>query len=324
VIVITGGAGFIGSALIKHFNDLGRKDIIVVDRLQSGERWLNLRGLKFYEFIHADEFLTAEILDDLEVDAIYHMGACSDTTETNVDFLMFNNVDYSKALIEFATLNSIPICYASSAATYGAGEFGYSDDHKNLEKLKPLNPYGYSKQLCDVWMLKQKATPPQWYGVKFFNVFGPNEYHKAKMSSVVFQAFHQIQKSGEVKLFKSYKEGIKDGEQMRDFVYVKDVCRAMVAMMDKKVTSGIYNLGTGRARSFKDLVTATFKAMNIEPKIHFIEMPENLKNQYQYYTEANMQKFKTALPDFQFMDLEAAVGDYIKNHLNHSDPYLNS
>lgn len=317
MILVTGAAGFIGSVLVKRLNELGREDIVVVDRLGSGESWKNLRGLKFIEFIHADELLNPEVLDQLEFDSIYHMGACSSTTEMNMDYLMFNNVEYSKALFSYAAEKNTNICYASSAATYGDGENGYDDEHQGIDKLKPLNPYGYSKQLVDEWALKSDITPPKWYGVKFFNVFGPNEYDKGDMSSLVYKGFNQINEGSQVKLFKSHKEGFKDGEQLRDFVYVKDVVDAMIELMNSKHNgaNGIYNLGTGKARSFKDLISATFKAMNKDVNIEYIDMPMKLRNQYQYYTQAEMHKLKSALPDFKFRELEEAVTDYVQNHL---------
>lgn len=329
MIIITGAAGFIGSALVKKFNDLGKKDLILVDRMRDGKKWMNLRGLKFYEFVHADEFIESDILSsifDEGVEAIYHMGACSSTTEKNVDYLMKNNVEYTQILFRYATEYNVPICYASSAATYGDGELGYNDDEEMIYKLMPLNAYGYSKQLVDEWVLKQERVPDQWYGVKFFNVYGPNEYHKGSMSSVVYQAFNQIKDVGFVKLFKSYKEGYKNGEQLRDFVYVKDVVDAMISLIhyDHEGKSGIYNLGTGKARSFLDLVKTTFKAMGIKEKIEFIEMPENLRDQYQYFTEAKMDKLHKALPHLKFHSLEEGIEDYVKNHLNTKDPYLRS
>lgn len=327
MIVITGAAGFIGSALVKKFNDLGKEDLILVDRMRDGTKWMNLRGLKYYEFINADEFIEPEILNaifDEGIEAVYHMGACSSTTERNVDFLMKNNVEYTQILFRYCTEYDVPICYASSAATYGDGELGYNDDEKELAKLMPLNAYGYSKQLVDEWVLKQAKTPKAWYGVKFFNVYGPNEYHKGKMSSVVYQAFNQINETGKMKLFKSYKEGFKDGEQLRDFVYVKDVVDAMISLIHYEHTgpSGIYNLGTGKARSFHDLVLATFKAMNKKVDIEFIEMPDSLKEQYQYFTEASMDKFQKTLSHLKFHSLEEGVEDYVKNHLMQKNPYL--
>lgn len=329
MIIVTGAAGFIGSVLVHELNKLGREDIICVDRFEGDQKWLNLRGLKYYEFIHADDFIEEGITESIfesGVEAIYHMGACSSTTETDVDYLWKNNVEYSQILFKLATQYDTPICYASSAATYGNGEHGYNDTHDDNYKLIPLNPYGYSKHVFDEWVLKQKELPTNWYGVKFFNVFGPQEYHKEKMSSVVFQTFNQIQDSGKMKLFKSHKEGFKDGEQLRDFVYVKDIVRAMIALVttDHSGECGLYNLGTGKARSFFDLAKATFSALGKKENIEFIDMPENLRGQYQYFTQANMDKFNHAIKNFSFLSLEEAVDDYVNSHLIENDQYLNS
>lgn len=325
--IITGAAGFIGSVLVHHFNQLGVTDLLLVDRMESGDKWLNLRDLKFNEIIHPEELWEHPVWSKPTlIKGVFHLGACSDTTELNMDFLYDNNTLYTNILFDVCTKKRVPLCYASSAATYGDGELGYKDDHKLIPKLKPLNKYGWSKQLSDEWVLKQKKTPPYWFGVKFFNVFGPNEYHKGKMSSVVYHGFKQIQAEGEVKLFKSHREGYVDGGQKRDFVYVKDVCRAMIELMKagktKKSLSGIYNLGTGEARTFADLALATFAGMNKTANIRYIDMPESLQAQYQYFTQADMTKLKKALPKFKFMGLEAAVGDYVKNHLMQKHPYL--
>lgn len=325
--IVTGAAGFIGSVIVHKLNQEGIHNIICVDRLGDDDRWKNLRGLKYYEMVHADEFIEPDILNAIfeeGVSGIYHMGACSDTTERNMDFLMKNNVEYSQILFRYATEYNVPICYASSAATYGDGELGYNDDEATLASLMPLNGYGYSKQLVDEWVLKQARRPDRWYGVKFFNVFGPGEYHKGKMSSVVYQAFNQINETDKMKLFKSYKDGFVDGGQTRDFVYVKDVVEAMFDLMhtDHSGESGIYNLGTGEGRTFADLVKATFAAMDKNENIEFIPMPEELRDQYQYFTQANMDKLKKALPDFRFASLENAVADYVKNHLMQKSKYL--
>lgn len=324
MILITGGAGFIGSVLAKQLNALGHTDLVIVDKLEDSIKWKNLRGIKYLDYIHADELFNGDY-DDLiaQTDLIFHMGACSSTTEKNMDFLMKNNVAYSQALFRFAATKNIPFIYASSAATYGAGEFGYNDNHDGISQLMPLNPYGYSKQLVDEWILKEEAKPDHWFGLKFFNVFGPNEYHKEEMRSLVHKSFEQIKSSGKVKLFKSHRPEFKDGEQLRDFIYVKDVVGAMIELADpeKAEHSGIYNLGTGVARSFLDLTKATFKSMGIAPNIEFIDMPEALRGQYQYYTQAEVAKLMSVLPGFEFTSLEAGISDYVQNYLMKANPH---
>lgn len=324
MILITGGAGFIGSVLAKQLNALGHTDLVIVDKLEDSIKWKNLRGIKYLDYIHADELFNGDY-DDLiaQTDLIFHMGACSSTTEKNMDFLMKNNVAYSQALFRFAATKNIPFIYASSAATYGAGEFGYNDHHDGISQLMPLNPYGYSKQLVDEWILKEEAKPDHWFGLKFFNVYGPNEYHKEEMRSLVHKSFEQIKSSGKVKLFKSHRPEFKDGEQLRDFIYVKDVAGAMIELADpeKAEHSGIYNLGTGVARSFLDLTKATFKSMGIAPNIEFIDMPEALRGQYQYYTQAEVDKLMNALPGFEFTSLEEGIADYVQNYLMKANPH---
>jgi ADP-L-glycero-D-manno-heptose 6-epimerase len=321
--LVTGGAGFIGSVLVKELNIQGHNDIWIVDRLEKDEKWRNLQGLSYVDYIHADELFS--LPDDFweTVTEIYHMGAISATTDKDVDKLWENNVRYSQELIGIATQRAIPIAFASSAATYGAGESGYDDDHQEVGKLRPMNPYGFSKQYVDKWILSIEDKPEYWFSLKFFNVFGPNEYHKGDMRSLVHKGFDQINENGSVKLFKSHKEGFSDGGQLRDFVYVKDVVQAMTMLMKHKVpgSSGIYNMGTGQARSFDDLIKATFKAMGKEEKIEYIPMPENLRAQYQYFTEAKMNKFHSVFPEFQFTGLESAVEDYVKEHLLKEDPF---
>lgn len=324
MILVTGGAGFIGSVLVKMLNEDGHEDIIIVDRLGKNEKWKNLNGLKFSEFIHADELWTPEYESYLNrIDYIFHMGACSSTTERDADYLMKNNWEYSKKLFLYAAHNNLKICYASSAATYGDGRLGYSDNHKVVESLRPLNGYGYSKQIFDQWVLSQKRFPKHWVGVKFFNVFGPNEYHKEDMKSLVAKAHQQIHVEGKVKLFKSHRDGFANGEQKRDFIYVKDACRAVMDLTFKDhVESGIYNIGTGKANTFKDFISFTFKAMNRKDEIEFIDMPESLRGQYQYFTEADMTKFHSQLPDFKFMNLEDSVKDYVQNYLESEISYI--
>ncbi len=327
MIIITGAAGFIGSVLVHHFNELGERDLLLVDELGTENKWLNLREAEFSDIIQPHELWDhAAWAKPNLIKGVFHMGAISATTETDMDKLYDYNTLYTNMLFEVCTQKKVPLVYASSAATYGDGEQGYKDEHKLVDGLRPLNKYGWSKQLSDKWVLRQKKTPPCWFGVKFFNVFGPNEYHKGSMSSVVYHGFNQIRASGEVRLFKSHRKGYADGGQKRDFVYVKDVCRAMVELMaagkKKPSLSGLYNLGTGEARTFADLATATFKAMGKKPNIQYIDMPENLRAQYQYFTEADMGKLKKALPKFKFMKLEEAVADYVKGHLLKPHPYV--
>ncbi len=327
MVIVTGGAGFIGSVLIHELNLRGQENIIVVDDFEDGDKWFNLRGLKYSKVINIGEFYSMENWGEFRnVEAIFHMGACSSTTERDMDYLYENNFLCSRQLCNFAIDNNISFLYASSAATYGDGEDGYDDDHEQLGSLRPLNKYGYSKQLFDQWILSRQNVPSTCLGFKFFNVFGPNEYHKEKMVSVVYQAFHQINETGKVRLFKSHKEGYADGEQKRDFIYVKDVVKAMLELAEiskgKIDYNGIYNLGTGTARTFKDLAIATFKAMSKEPEIEFFNMPDSIRNQYQYYTEANMKKFYAVLPDFKFSTLEEAVADYVQSYLAQKNPYL--
>jgi ADP-L-glycero-D-manno-heptose 6-epimerase len=320
MIIVTGAAGFIGSVLVKKLNEKGHSDILLVDRLESDEKWRNLQNLEFTDYMHADDLFENDHSDIWEsVTTVYHMGACSATTERNVDYLWENNVRYTQALIILAQKYNFPICYASSAATYGSGTQGYSDNHNEIKKLRPLNAYGYSKQYVDQWILNEKDVPDNWYGVKFFNVFGPNEYHKEDMRSLVHKAFGQINETGSVKLFKSHKEGFKDGQQLRDFVYVKDAADAVISLVENKCESGIYNIGTGKARSFYDLVNATFKAMDIKPNIEFIDMPLSIRDQYQYFTQADMSKFLSTVTDFKFHTVEEAVTDYVQSYLNNSE-----
>jgi ADP-L-glycero-D-manno-heptose 6-epimerase len=322
MILVTGGAGFIGSVLVKELNRRGRGDIFIVDRLEESEKWKNLKSLDFLEYIHADDLFVEENRDILEnITYIFHMGAISSTTEKNVDLLYQNNTRYSQILFRLATDLKIPIIYASSAATYGDGNLGYSDEHEMIPALRPMNAYGFSKNLMDEWVFKQKDVPPVWFGLKFFNVFGPNEYHKEEMRSLVAKAYEQISSTGKVKLFKSHKHDYKDGWQLRDFVYIRDVVDAMMALMDKTDGSGIYNMGTGKARSFFELVDATFKSMGKETKIEYIDMPGSIRNQYQYYTQADMSKFSKLIPEFKFGSLEDSVADYVLNYLSKEDPF---
>jgi ADP-L-glycero-D-manno-heptose 6-epimerase len=321
MIIVTGANGFIGSVLVWELNQKGFRDIIAVDSVGLEERNL-LQNKAYSQFLPKDhiwDFLRSP--SGHKIKWIFHMGACSSTTEKNWDFLKENNLEYSQRLFQWCTENQKHIIYASSGATYGGGENGF-DDRFDSEKLKPLNLYGDSKVMMDRWALRQSQTPQHWYGVKFFNVFGPNEYHKGSMSSVAFKAFHQIKKSGSLGLFKSYNSDYKDGEQMRDFVYVKDVVLWMVELMDKKPASGLYNMGFGKARTWLDLARSVFKSMKLDTNIKWLEMPDDLKNQYQYFTEANMKKWQEAGMSEPEWPLEKAIEDYVQNYLSKADPLL--
>jgi ADP-L-glycero-D-manno-heptose 6-epimerase len=316
MIVVTGGAGFIGSALIAALNKRGIDDILVVDRLQSDQRWKNLVNLRFADYLDKDEFLEMVAGDviNFSTDAVFHLGACSSTTETDVTFLMENNFEYTKQLAQWTTEEGIRFIYASSAATYGDGENGFVDDESKLETLKPLNPYGYSKQLFDLWA-KRSGLLDKIVGLKYFNVFGPNEYHKADMRSFVLKAFEQINATGKVRLFKSHKPNYKDGEQKRDFLYVKDAVDMTLFFYDNPDTFGIYNLGAGVSRSWNDLAKAVFAAMGKKQNIEYIDMPDSVRNQYQYFTEADITKLRNIGYDKQITSLEESVMDYVTQYL---------
>ena len=315
MIVVTGAAGFIGSALIGKLNSEGKNDIIAVDDFSIGAKKGNLANKKILKKVDRNKFFMW--LDDNydEVDFIYHIGARTDTTEFDVRVFDELNLSYSKIMWQSCEEYEIPLVYASSAATYGMGELGYDDNHGVVEKLKPLNPYGESKNDFDKWALKQKETPPFWAGFKFFNVYGPNEFHKGRMASVIFHAYNQIGKTGQMKLFRSHNPDFEDGKQLRDFVYVKDVVNILYHFMANQGNSGLYNLGTGTARSFLDLVTATFNAMEIEPDIQFIDTPLDIRDKYQYFTEANISKLREYGYSTAFTSLEDGVTDYVKNYL---------
>ncbi|MFN3426683.1 MAG: ADP-glyceromanno-heptose 6-epimerase [Candidatus Thermochlorobacter sp.] len=322
MILVTGGAGFIGSAMVWKLNQVGYTDIIIADDLDTSEKWKNLVGLRFLDYLHKDDCLQKLLAEKFpRLDAIIHMGAISSTTERDVNALMRNNYEYTKDLATFAAQRSIRFIYASSAATYGDGSQGYDDDESKLGLLRPLNAYGYSKHLFDLWA-QRKNLLSKIVGLKFFNVFGANEYHKDDMASVVFKAYHQILQTGSVKLFKSHHPKYADGEQMRDFVYIKDCVEVMFWLLQHGHVNGIFNLGTGRARTFKDLVTATFNAMERPVNIEYIPMPESLQGKYQYFTEARMQKLAAAGCPVRFKSLEESVTDYVRQHLSNRVPYL--
>ena len=324
MIIITGGAGFIGSAMLLELNRKGEENIIVVDDLGSTttEKWRNLSGLVFTDFIPKDLFPDLLERNALKgISAIIHMGANSSTTETDADHLLTNNFGYSKTIAAFCAAHDVRLLYASSAATYGDGSSGYNDDIEGLNVLRPLNMYGYSKQLFDRWAVKNHILDKA-AGLKFFNVYGPNEYHKGDMSSVVYKAFHQILEKGSLNLFKSHRPDYNDGEQLRDFIYIKDCTRIMAWMLENPSVAGIFNVGTGTARSFKDLATATFSALGREPAINYIPMPETLRDKYQYYTCAEVTKLRSAGFSEAFTSIEAGVKEYVQHYLSDSNPYL--
>uniref|UniRef100_A0A7C4JQV2 ADP-L-glycero-D-manno-heptose-6-epimerase n=1 Tax=Thermodesulfobacterium geofontis TaxID=1295609 RepID=A0A7C4JQV2_9BACT len=310
-IIVTGGAGFIGSNLVETLNQKGEDRIIVVDHLNEGNKWKNLLGLKFLDYIEKDEFL--EKIEKgyfKDVSAIVHLGACSNTTVKDLHYLYLNNFKYSQKLALFALENEITFIYASSAATYGDGSMGFSDEEALLPKLKPLNPYGFSKHLFDLW-LYYNGLLNQVVGLKYFNVFGEKEFHKGEMKSVALKAYEEIKKEGKVKLFKSYHPDYKDGEQLRDFIYVKDAVEVTIFFLENPKIKGVFNVGTGKARSFKDLVLAIFSALSLPPNIEYIEMPEYLKNQYQYFTQADITKLRKVGYNKPMWELESAIKNYV-------------
>jgi len=315
MIVVTGAAGFIGSVLVGRLNKLGFNDLLLVDDFSFPDKQKNLSGKKYARQIDREAFLPWFEANADKVSFVFHIGARTDTTEFNKEIFDKLNVNYTKSIWRVCTSFNIPLVYASSAATYGDGELGYKDDESKIPSLKPLNPYGWSKQEFDIWALEQDATPPQWQGLKFFNVYGPNEFHKARMASVIFHSFNQINATGKVKLFRSHRPDYKDGWQLRDFVYVMDVVNVCVFLMQHKVTSGIYNLGAGKARSFYDLADSTFKAMSKDTNIEFVDIPADIRDKYQYFTEADMSKLIAQGYNTPFHSLEEGVTDYVQNYL---------
>lgn len=321
MIIVTGAAGFIGSCLVGRLNQAGFSDVVVVDDFTKTEKDLNLKGKSIAEKVERNQFENWLQNQTEKIDIIFHIGARTDTTEFDKAIFDELNLNYTKMLWNFCSDHSIPMVYASSAATYGLGEFGYDDNHATIPSLKPLNPYGDSKNDFDVWALKQDKQPPFWAGLKFFNVYGPNEYHKGRMASVIFHAFNQISEKGGMKLFRSHNPNYTDGGQLRDFVYVKDVVEVCMFLMEKQPKSGIYNLGSGIARTFLDLAKNTFKAMGKEEVIEFVDTPIDIRDKYQYFTEANMQKLIDAGFDKGFHSLEEGVSDYVKEYLMKNTTY---
>ncbi len=321
--IVTGGAGFIGSALVWKLNQQGITDILVVDDLGQGEKWKNLINLRYADYLHKGTFLQLLEQGKLgpEVNAILHMGACSSTTETDAEYLMENNYRYTKILAQFCLRHDIRFIYASSAATYGDGALGFDDDPAKTALLKPLNMYGYSKQLFDLWAQRHQVTD-RMVGLKFFNVFGPNEYHKGEMMSVVCKAYHQIRESGRLRLFKSHRPGYADGEQQRDFIYIKDCLDVVWWLTENREVNGIYNLGRGKAKSWNDLARAVFSAMEQPFNVQYIDMPEAIREKYQYFTEATMNRLYNQECPVIFGSLEVGVADYIHTYLMAENPYL--
>ncbi len=315
MIVVTGAAGFIGSYLTGKLNKAGYNDLILVDKIDDPLKELNLAHKKFRKFIDRDYFFQWLIKHSRDVEFIFHLGARTDTVGQEPDLYQQLNLIYSQRLWNICSEIQVPLLYASSAATYGNGEEGFSDSHQNIANLRPLNLYGWSKHDFDVWALKQFRTPPFWAGLKFFNVYGPNEYHKGRMASVVLHAFNTIRETGRMKLFRSHHNDYKDGEQSRDFIYVEDIADVMMFFMETQKAKGIYNVGTGKARSFKDLTTSVFKSMNIRPDISFIDTPVDLRGRYQYFTEAEIEKLRNTGYTKSFTELEEGVDQYVSEFL---------
>ncbi|MCH3924582.1 MAG: ADP-glyceromanno-heptose 6-epimerase [Bacteroidales bacterium] len=313
--IVTGAAGFIGSCMVSKLNQEKEKDIIIVDDFSRQDRKENWENKQYIKKIDRKDFIEWFKENAKDVDGVFHLGARTDTTEFDWDIFLELNLNYTKDIWNICADNKIPMIYASSAATYGAGEQGYDDDINKIPLLKPLNPYGKSKQEFDIWQLQQDNKPSFWAGLKFFNVYGPNEYHKKRMASVILHSFEQINKEGKVSLFRSHKQGYKDGWQLRDFVYVKDLVNIMYFLMKEQPKSDIYNIGTGKARSFYDLADNTFKSMEKQTNIEFVDMPIDIRDKYQYFTEAKMAKLRSVGYNKTFYTLEEGVKDYVQNYL---------
>lgn len=312
-IIVTGGAGFIGSCIIRMLNDMGIHDIIIVDNINTTDKWLNIRNKFYTEYIHKNEFLN-NLHRYKDYSHIIHMGACSSTAEEDFDYLYKNNFGYTKALWQFTVENKMSYIYASSAATYGDGTQGF-DDKKDIKNLFPLNPYGYSKHLFDLWVEKQKNFPQQYVGLKFFNVYGPNEYFKGKMTSMIYRGYRQIKETGKLKLYKSYKSEFNDGEQKRDFVYIKDICHVIKFFLENPSLNGLYNVGTDKAETFNILGKTIFSILNKEENIIYIDMPELIRRNYQYFTQSNIQKLYEVGYKDKFLSLAEGIYDYVLNYL---------
>ena len=324
MIIVTGGAGFIGSALIWRLNQLGEEDIVVVDEFGKNDKWKNLVPLRFADVFDKEDFghmISSGFFQKIKVDTIFHLGACSSTTEKDFNYLFRNNFEYTKYLCEQSIDNDIRFIYASSAATYGEGERGYEDDERSLHFLRPLNAYGYSKHLFDLWARKSRVLD-KIVGLKYFNVYGPNEYHKGDMRSVINKCYHQVKETGKARLFNSANPKFKDGEQSRDFLYVKDAVDMTLYFMQNKIVSGIYNIGTGESNSFNDFIKPIFKTLDMKENFEYFEMPEILKEKYQYYTKADTGKLKSVGYKKEITPINKAVEDYVANYLNTGNPFL--
>lgn len=315
-VVVTGGAGFIGSCIVRALNYEGIDDIIIVDNIASTEKWKNLSNKKYREYIHKNNFLERLNRGEFKsISAFIHMGACSSTTQVNFDYLWENNVIYTQALWKYCSENGITFIYASSAATYGIGDKGFSDAINKIDELRPLNAYGYSKQVFDQWSIKQEKKPPQHVGLKFFNVYGPNEYCKGNMASMVLHGYRQIKETGKIRLFRSENKHYADGEQKRDFVYIKDVCNIILYFLKHSEYNGIFNVGTGRAQTFLDLASALFHSLGKEISIEFFSMPAELKEKYQYYTQADISSLRNIGYTSSFFNVEQGIEDYVQNFI---------
>ncbi len=323
MIIVTGGAGFIGSAIVWRLNEMGREDILIVDNVGTDEKWKNLVSLRYHDYMEKDEFLSlvvnqrlaARLRSDNEpIEAIIHMGACSATTERDASYLIRNNFEYTRQLAIAAIGEGSRFIYASSAATYGDGSNGFSDDESSIDSLRPLNMYGYSKQLFDQWALR-RGILDRIVGLKYFNVYGPNENHKGDMRSVVMKAFEQIGQTGKIKLFKSYRDEYKDGEQVRDFIYVKDAVEMTLFFLENKSAAGLFNIGSGTPNTWNSLAAAIFAAMGMAKNIEYVEMPETIRDKYQYYTCADVSKIRKAGYSRPMMTIEDAVSDYVRYYL---------
>lgn len=315
MIILTGAAGFIGSCMLRKLNYEKITNIVIVDDFSKTEKINNYSNYSFSLKIDRKDFIQWFKENAGQIEGVYHLGARTDTTEFDWNIFVELNLQYTKNIWQICAENNIPMVYASSAATYGDGENGYEDDMNLIPQLKPLNPYGRSKQEFDLWAIAQEKRPPFWAGLKFFNVYGPNEYHKGRMASVIYHSFNQIVSTGKVKLFRSHREDYKDGWQMRDFVYVKDVVNVLFYLMTNKPQSSIYNLGSGQARSFYDLASATFSAMGKETMIEYVDIPIDIRDKYQYFTEASMKKLISVGYNTPFYSLEEGVKDYVQNYL---------